>query len=82
MNETEVGYFLDKSRWNKGFATEAANTSIQFGFDQCGLDHIIALVHPENVASRRVIDKCQFVYEETIHIWNIDLMRHTRTNTI
>lgn len=82
LNETEVGYFLDKSHWNKGFATEAANTSIQFGFDQCNLDHIIALVHPENLASRCVIDKCQFVYVETIHLWGIDLMRHTRANTI
>jgi len=82
LNETEVGYFLDKSQWNKGFATEAANASIQFGFDKYNLDHIIALVHPENIASRHVIDKCQFVYVETIHLWEINLMRHIRTNTI
>ena len=81
LNETEVGYFLDKSQWSNGFATEAANASIQFGFDEYKLDHIIALVHPENIASRRVIDKCQFVYAETIHLWEIDLMRHSRENT-
>ena len=81
LNETEVGYFLDKSNWNKGFATEAVNASVQFGFDKYELDHIIALVHPENTASRRVIDKCQFVYAETIHLWGINLMRHSRANT-
>ena len=81
LNETEVAYFLDKSHWNKGFATEAARASIRFGFDNCDLDHIIALVHPENTASRHVIDKCKFVYAETIHLWGIDLMRHTRANT-
>lgn len=76
LNETEVGYLLDKPFWGRGYATEAARASIQFGFERCGLDHIIALVHPENLASRRVIDKCGMTYEETIHLWGIDLMCH------
>jgi len=79
LNETEVGYLLDKPYWGKGFATEAALASIQFGFEQHMLDHIIGLVHPENIASRRVIEKCGMTYEETVHIWDIDMMRHTRT---
>ena len=76
LDETEVGYLLDQPFWGKGLATEAARASIQCGFEQCGLDHIIALVHPENYASRRVIDKCGMTYVETIHLWGIDLMRH------
>lgn len=80
LNETEVGYLLDKSHWGKGFATEAARASIEFGFENCQLDHIIALVSPENIASRRVIEKCNLTYMETIHLWEMDLMRHMRTN--
>jgi ribosomal-protein-alanine N-acetyltransferase len=76
LNETEVGYLLDKPFWGKGFATEAARASLQFGFERCALDHIIALVHLDNLASRRVIQKCGFTYMETIHLWGIDLMRH------
>ena len=76
LNETEVGYLLNAPYWGKGYATEAARASIQFGFEQCTLDSIIALVHPENIASRRVIEKCGISYEETIHLWGIDLMRH------
>lgn len=76
LDETEVGYLLDKPSWGKGFATEAARASVKFGFDRCGLDHIIALVHPENHASRRVIEKCGMTHAETIHLWGIDLMRH------
>jgi ribosomal-protein-alanine N-acetyltransferase len=76
LNETEVGYLLDKPFWGKGFATEAARASIQFGFGQCNLDHVIALVHPENLASRRVAEKCGMTYVDMIHLWGIDLMRH------
>ena len=76
LNETEVGYLLDKPFWGKGYATEAARASIQFGFEQCNLDHIIALVHPDNVASRRVIEKCGMTHVETIQLWGIELMRH------
>jgi RimJ/RimL family protein N-acetyltransferase len=76
LNETEVGYLLDTPYWGKGFATEAARASIGFGFARCNLKHIIALVHPENLASRRVIEKCGMTYIETIHLWGIDLMRH------
>jgi len=77
LNETEVGYLFDKPFWGQGLATEAALASIQFGFESHRLDHIIGLVHPENTGSRRVIEKCGMNYVETIHIWNIDLMRHT-----
>jgi len=76
LDETEVGYLLDKPFWGRGFATEAAGASLGFGFEQCNLEHIIALVHPENLASRRVIEKCGMTYVDTIHLWGIDLMRH------
>jgi RimJ/RimL family protein N-acetyltransferase len=76
LDETEVGFLLAKPFWGHGFATEAAHLSIQFGFGKIGLDHIIALVHPENNASLAVVRKCGFIYEETIHLWGVDLMRN------
>lgn len=76
LNETEVGYLLDKPFWGKGYATETALASLQFGFDHFAFSRLIALVHPENIASRRVIEKCGMTYVETIHLWGIDLMRH------
>jgi ribosomal-protein-alanine N-acetyltransferase len=76
LNETEVGFLLDRPYWGQGYATEAARASLQFGFEQFNFDHMIALVHPENLASRRVIEKCAMTYVETIHLWGIDLMRY------
>jgi ribosomal-protein-alanine N-acetyltransferase len=76
LDETEVGFLLDQPFWGKGLATEAARASLNYGFEQCDLEHIIALVHPENLASRRVIEKGGMTYVDTIHLWGIDLMRH------
>lgn len=76
LDETEVGFLLAQPFWGRGFATEAARASLQFGFECFDLDHIIALVHPENLASRRVIQKCGMTCLETIHLWGIDLLRH------
>jgi ribosomal-protein-alanine N-acetyltransferase len=75
LNETEVGYLLEPSFWGKGFATEAALASLRYGFDHFDFMYIIALIHPENIASRRVIEKCGAVYTETLFLWGIQLMR-------
>jgi RimJ/RimL family protein N-acetyltransferase len=76
LNETEVGFLLDRPFWGKGYASEAALASVYFGFEQRRLDHIIALVHAENHASRRVIAKCGMHYVDTLELWDMQLLRH------
>lgn len=78
LDETEVGFLLDKPFWGKGYATEAALEAIAFGFQHFNFDHMIALVHPENMASRRVIEKCGMRYVDTLLLWGIELMRHRK----
>ncbi|MBN2549829.1 MAG: GNAT family N-acetyltransferase [Anaerolineales bacterium] len=76
LEETEVGFLLDRPFWGKGIATEAALFSLDFGFERFDLAHIIALVHPENPASRRVIEKCGMTYVDTLSLWGMELMHH------
>ena len=76
LHETEVGYLLDKPFWGKGYATEAARASLQSGFDHFAFSRLIALVHPENIASRHVLEKCGMTYVDTISLWGLDLTRH------
>jgi RimJ/RimL family protein N-acetyltransferase len=76
LDETEVGFLLDRPLWGKGYATEAAIASLQFGFENFELDHMIALAHPDNLASRRVIEKCGMAYQEDLVLWGIELMRY------
>ncbi len=76
LDETEVGYLLDRPYWGQGYATEAAVASINFGFEHFSLDHIIALVHPHNLASIRVIVKCGMVFQDTMSLWGMELRRY------
>ena len=48
----EVGWFVDRNYWGKGLATEGGRCSLAFGFEEVGLDRIIARYDPENVACR------------------------------
>jgi [ribosomal protein S5]-alanine N-acetyltransferase len=76
LDETEVGFLIDRSHWGKGFATEAALASLRFGFENFELSHIIALVHPENRASQRVIEKCGLAYMDSLALWGMELRRY------
>ena len=43
--------------WGKGLATESARAALAYGFEKAGLDRIMAVAVPENVASQRVMQK-------------------------
>jgi len=55
--EPEIGYHVHRGWWNRGFATEAAKAAIDYAFGGLGVDHVISLIRPENVQSRRVAEK-------------------------
>jgi ribosomal-protein-alanine N-acetyltransferase len=74
--ETEVAYLLSRQLWGQGYATEAARAALKFGFETAGLERIIGLVHPENSASRRVLEKCGLIYLERKIYWGLELCRY------
>lgn len=55
--DVEVGYRLHRSVRGRGYTTEAARACVEAGFDQLGLERIVAVAWPENTASRRVMEK-------------------------
>jgi RimJ/RimL family protein N-acetyltransferase len=52
--ELEVGWTFDRSAWGEGFATEAGQASIDWAFEELGLQRIGAVIAPENARSRAV----------------------------
>jgi RimJ/RimL family protein N-acetyltransferase len=57
-NRVEIGWRLEKAAWGKGYATEAALATRDWAFASIdGLDRLIAVLQPDNVASRRVAEK-------------------------
>ncbi|MBF0788226.1 MULTISPECIES: GNAT family N-acetyltransferase [unclassified Streptococcus] len=59
-NEAEIGYFLHRVFWGKGFMTEALQTLVYLGFAQVGFHTLRLLTHLENRASQRVAEKVGF----------------------
>ena len=60
--EVELGYRLCLKHWGRGYATEAASAILRHGFDTVGLQKTMAFVLPQNVASRRTLEKLGAVY--------------------
>ncbi len=63
--EIDLGYRLLPSVWGKGYATEAAQATLQYGHQDLHLEKIIAHAHIDNIASQKVLEKIgmQFVGE-------------------
>ncbi len=53
----EIGYALGQQYWGQGYATEAGQQALRFGFETANLDEIVAVAFPQNVASLRVMAK-------------------------
>lgn len=56
-NEIELLYGILPDYWNKGLTTEAVNACLKFGFEEKGLEKIIAITNAPNTASIRVMEK-------------------------
>jgi ribosomal-protein-alanine N-acetyltransferase len=67
-DEVEVAYHISRDHWGRGLATEAASAAVDYGFRTVGLPAIIALAHPDNSRSQRVIEKLGMAFiEETVY---------------
>ena len=67
-DEVEVGWRLRRSAWGRGLATEGGAAALQAGFEHLGLEEIIAIVDPHNLASVAVTRKLGMtVRESRIH---------------
>jgi RimJ/RimL family protein N-acetyltransferase len=71
LGEVEVLYAFERSAWGQGLATEAAGAALAHGFDTVGLPRIIAITHPQNTASRRVMEKLGLRYERDIEVFGL-----------
>lgn len=52
-----VAYIFNKTCWGKGYATEAAQASVNYAFGALGAEEVIAEIRPENKKSRRVAER-------------------------
>jgi RimJ/RimL family protein N-acetyltransferase len=67
IDETELGYRFFPEFWGIGLATEAGRASVDFARVDLGLRRLVAMVHPDNLASARVLEKLGFSIERQLH---------------
>lgn len=61
-----IGFVLSPDCWGQGLMTEAVRRVIRYAFEDIGVELLSVFHYPENHRSRRVIEKCGFVYETTL----------------
>jgi len=59
----EVGYHIAKEYTGKGYATEALKSFLEYVKSEKGLEKVYGICLSENVASKRVLEKCGFEKE-------------------
>ncbi len=72
--EVEIGYRLARNYWGKGLATEAAQATRDYAFQQLKMTRLISLVTPDNFASIRVAEKNGMRLRKTTVKWDMDIL--------
>lgn len=63
IDEIEIAYAFKRSLWGRGYASEIATAMTQIGLSRLALPSLIGVVYVGNVASRRVLEKSNYLLE-------------------
>ena len=63
IKKVELGYYLRRDQWGKGFASELVKAVVSFAFTELGAHRVLARVDPGNPASVRVVEHAAFRLE-------------------
>ena len=55
--DIEIRYFLKRSAWGRGYATEVCKRLLQFAFQEVSLNEVVAAVDEDHVVSKKVLEK-------------------------
>lgn len=77
--EIEVGYALMAEFRGRGYALEAARGCLDYGFNELGLNKIVAVARPENRASWTVMERLGMKYDYTGRFYEADLVHYSIT---
>ena len=81
-DECELGYWLGKPFWGRGIMPEAAREMVRHGFEDLGMRKIWCGYYEGNHKSKRVQEKCGFVYQHTTRDVDVPLMHEKRTGHV
>jgi ribosomal-protein-alanine N-acetyltransferase len=65
-DQAELGYWIGREYWNRGYASEATALVIDYAFGTLGVNRVEAIHFTRNPASGRVMEKCGMHLEGTL----------------
>jgi ribosomal-protein-alanine N-acetyltransferase len=71
--EIEVAYLLSPRFWGQGLASEAARTIRDFAFHSLNHSHLVSIIHPRNLASKRVATAIGMAFSRMSRFYDIDV---------
>lgn len=74
--DPEIGWWLARPYWGRGLATEAARIALRDALERVGLDRIISIARPANIASTRIMEKLGFKLECEFDKDGVPLVRY------
>lgn len=77
----EVGYRLLYKYWGNGYATEGAKALIDYGFNNCNLNEIVGITHPNNKRSQHVLEKCGLRFIKEWYVYETDVFYYSIKKT-
>ena len=66
LNAKSISFVLSEDYCGNGYITEAIKRVIQYLFEELNIDLLSAFHIPDNIKSKRVLERCGFEYEITI----------------
>jgi [ribosomal protein S5]-alanine N-acetyltransferase len=72
LPDADIGYALLPQHERQGYAREAALATLAFAFDSAGLQSVLAITHPDNAASSRLLESIGLRFERTVQLPKID----------
>jgi RimJ/RimL family protein N-acetyltransferase len=74
--DIEIAWFLARSAWGNGYATEAARAVLAHAFAQLHVPRVYALIDRENARSIGVANRLGMRYDRIVRAYRRDLMRY------
>jgi len=66
VRAAKLGYAIRADQWGRGYATDAARTLVNYGFEQLDLHRISTAIGPDNAPSIALVQRLGFQYEGRI----------------
>ncbi|WP_211746499.1 GNAT family N-acetyltransferase [Paenibacillus sp. Marseille-Q4541] len=65
LKQAQIGYMFDRKYWGQGYAAEALQRLVRFGFEELDFERVEARCHEQNHRSQKLLTKSGLIHKKT-----------------